>query len=170
MTESIKIENPQQPLVPLERSETISWIGYVQRPINQRKQVRNTYLDNINIGILSSVWFIPTFTLENWNIIKSWTLNRVLDWDKIYVPETWTYIINASTTIVVGSPATTSELRLSYDGIIKLVIWVLSTSPYGMWSATTVLNIKKWDYLLIKAGTNSSWWQIRLDISVTKIS
>ncbi len=175
MTESIKIENPQQPLVPLERSETISWIGYVQRPINQKTQVRNVYLDSVEYKNSEDipanfVWEPATLTFTN----LSSKLHRTTTTSpaKIIIPQDWTYLIFVSYRVSTVEPVwATWEIWL----YAEWVMWEWDI-VYNGWKMTSlklnfVKNYKKWDevwFYIENWLTSVLLWSLK--ITITKLS
>lgn len=175
MTESIKIENPQQQFVPIERAETISWIGYTQRPINQRKQVRNVYLDSIFAQDTDRVINSATLTtIPSYNYYsKVWNYNRdKVDW-QVFIPLDWTYNISFFVSF---------EWNKTWIRIVTLNInwtpvdldnyvcdWVNNISNYL--HVSQPYNLKKWDIITIDVYQSSwIWLKTTTNIKVIKIS
>jgi hypothetical protein len=173
MTKSIKIENPQQPLVPLEMSETISWIGYVQRPINQRTQVRNVYLDSVrytNYENVPAVYLWQPTTLTFTDLSSKLHRTTTTSPAKIIIPQDWTYLIFVSYYVSTVEPAwATWEIWLYADW----EMWDVATNGWKMTSLKLnfVKNYKKWDevWFYIENWLTSvlEWY---LQITITKLS
>lgn len=160
MIESIKIENPQQQFVPLERSETISWIGYVQRPINQKTQVRNVYLDSLiaNKDFSLSSW--PLTIISGLTFEKTGTYPRDNnDW-QITIPKDWTYYLSIRATY---SAATIEQwIRLVWIKnkndeylLAQYVVLPVASVPVIIQISDT-FNLNKWEILKIDMSQSST--------------
>lgn len=173
MTESIKIENPQQQFVPIERAETISWIGYTQRPINQKTQVRNKFL---NVVEYTSHWDVPSNSFSQPVSLTFNNLSSTLAWGttsspaKVIIPESWTYLINMSYFVSTVSPVwATWEIWLYIE-------WIQWDVVLNGWRRTSlklnvIKNYNKWDKLSVyieNSLTSTLEWY--LSLYITKLS
>ena len=165
----IELEEVKTPS--MQRPDYEYW--YKDRPLNTKRSNYNTYLDSIEIRSISSTWFSPTFTLEDWTIIKQWNLNRKLDWWKVYFPTSWTYLVNIAMYESIWNDATELAVFAS-TSTGWIILWAISVTnwlnPFLFWSWIARLNMVQWDYINITWSTDDSWGIINMILSITKIS
>lgn len=178
MTKSIKIENPQQQLVPLERSETISWIGYVQRPINQKTQVRNVYLDGV-IATTTQQIPIPLWNWERtdvtWYTYTKTGNHDFTRWstDSIIVPANWTYMITMRASINdLFWDLWLTNYQITKNWNFFLMDWRFTMIYYESMNITSIENLNKWDVLKIMINIDNETNIRTLDVkfTLTKLS
>ena len=87
----IVIQNPQEPMpTPIPVIDNIQDIGYTRRPINQKTQVRNKFL---NVVEYTSHWDVPSNSLSQPVSLTFNNLSSTLAWGttsspaKVIIPE-----------------------------------------------------------------------------------
>lgn len=178
-TPKIELQPVQQEIVQIAQPDKIADIGYVKRPINQRTQVRNVYLDGATYdwqkSILSASWnsldgFISRTSIGNY------------DFDYTYwfvIPTDWTYMVTV-TSFVGWFVVPTSWLvtinithRLKNNTLVNLVpISVPREACDWGWNAWTyIYAFKQWDTIGFGAQNDTDQTlTIRITATITKLS
>ncbi len=163
--DEVVLQKVQQQNVDLP-SASIPWFN--TRPLNQRTQVNNVYLDFWFIYWYTNITWTAvgagTYTAENTDIIplsiiwdSSWKYPRKItaDWWLI-IPATWTYAINVSTTFnmpVNTNSKTTADIVAQFGNVALLSF--ISQADYDWWTKSFVYyESKRFDLTV----DNSNYW------------
>jgi len=170
----IVIQNPQEPMpTPIPVIDNIQDIGYTRRPINQKTQVRNKFL---NVVEYTSHWDVPSNSLSQPVSLTFNNLSSTLAWGttsspaKVIIPESWTYLINVSYFVSTVSPVwATWEIWLYIE-------WIQWDVVLNGWRRTSlkmnvIKNYNKWDKLSVYIeNTLTSTLEWYLSLYITKLS
>lgn len=175
----IKVISPQEPIQQIQPHfpDTPSKnIGRTDRPINQRTQVVNTYLDWV---IANSNQIIPTPTWAwEWTIVEWYTFTKTGSYvfentDSIKIPVSWTYILNVR--VIIDDLFW--DLWLTKCEVLKndnylMSEWKSTTTYYESITISSVINLKKWDNIKVQinADDETNDRTLNVSVSITKIS
>jgi len=176
-TKKVEIQQPQVPVQQVEQKFDRYSMGYTDRPINQRKQVNNIYLDSCIYDAQKSIdasdvsYLTDSASYDNTgNYNFEWTSAN--KWFKI--PMDWTYTITYFTFAWWTSNPTTWYVRTN---IYTATYWDIENSiPREMcdgggnnWAFTA--KFTKWQDIWFWAHNNTDeTLTIRIVATVTKIS
>lgn len=140
-----------------------------ERPINQRTQVVNTYLDWIRA--IKTTQAIPDVTLTD---VTWYTFTKTGNYlfenvDSIIIPINWTYIINA---VFDWNDALTQGIHyVTINGTPELIqVWD-NMSAFQNIFITSVENLSKWDIIAVEVFQESwSSKNVTVTLTLTKIS
>lgn len=170
-----KLQKVQYPIENIKQEETIAWIWYTQRPINQKTQVRNTYLDSCTISATQQLP-VPSWAWE-WVVVSWYTYNTVWKYsfvwqntNEIKIPTTWTYSINVR--IIINDSFW--DLWLSKYEILKnwnelFADWKLTLSYFESMNIIWTENFKSNDILKIQINADDETQIRTLNIKTTII-
>ena len=171
------LQNPQEAMpTPMPVVESIQDIGYTKRPIDQRTQVRNVYLDGI-VATAEVLTEIPDWPGERQKITwysytTKWKYNFFPTADDITIPDNWTYIITLTfkwDTWFGSIEETQYEVLLN-----NTQIWWDFKVLVDQWetvNTTIVRNFNKWDILTVNVLHIDIYQRTSyVDISTTKLS
>lgn len=168
-TEKQQVINPQEAIKVEQPVFDRNSMWYTDRPINQRTQVRNTYLDWVvatqssqtidDVTLTDIIWY--TFT-KTWNYAFENT-------DSIKIPVNWTYIINA---VFDWNDALTQWLHYVTINWTQTLIQVWDNmSAFQNIFITWVKNLSKWDIIATEVFQESwSSKDVTVELTVTKLS
>lgn len=167
----IQLQPIQQPTIELPITPQI---GRTERPLNQRTQVTNVYLDSTQFNGSATIasmtlsdWANLTQTKISWNYVWKMATSPA----KLYIPTGWTYMI---------------QWRVFISSALS--VWLLSTFFQKNWTASLELfawlsnhwttipiiftaNFVKWDYINIYTDNSSgNSVDISYQLVITKIS
>lgn len=167
--DEVTIQPVQQVQEQQAKIATVDRAGRVDRPINQRTQVVNTYLDWVRA--IKTTQSIPDVTLTDvvwYTFTKTWSY-LFENTDSIKIPVSWTYIINAvfdwndwiTQWIHYVTINWTQELIQVWDNM----------SAFQNIFITSVENLAKWDVIAVEVFQESwSSKNVTVTLTVTKIS
>lgn len=168
-TKKIDIQQPQVPVQQVEQKFDRYSMWYTDRPINQRKQVRNTYLDWVRA--IKTTQSIPDVTLTDvvwYTFTKTWSY-LFENTDSIKIPVSWTYIINA---VFDWDDWLTQWIHYVTINWTQSLIQVWDNmSAFQNIFITSVENLAKWDVIAVEVFQESwSSKNVTVKLTVTKLS
>jgi hypothetical protein len=161
---------PEPMQVPQVQTPTVQEFWRTTRPLNQRTQVMNTYLD--------SVQWINTLVIWDWveTIIPHYVYYKtgILWWDRVdwefQIVSSWTYIIQVDfSTETVGWELTLTIYNWTTD--IYTRTKVIDSIFEKEQDISRVFKRNKWDVITCSL-TQTSWWDswVWIVVSIIKIS
>lgn len=169
----IELQPVQQAVYQQTKPFTRDSMWYTNRPIDQRTQVRNVYLDSVKLNSSFFVEAMSLFDLSDASLsVLSWNLYRKKETNpmKVYFPTWWTYHINwrvfISQHLWVWLLNTFVQINSSLWEVFSSMAYKGTTIPINR-----IVNVKKWDYINIYFDAESDEdieWSIQ--ISIIKLS
>lgn len=153
--------------------------GLTQRPIDQKKQVRNKLLPTVNITADESVASASvedlTTSLAVSNVVGRY--NWKVDSWAIYAPEYWVYQCSGYITVdwSVASEPTTVYRLLGYieknDSTNEVIGQAIVTAGFSIITMSWIFILDKWDYIKLRWDNWYTWaMDFQPNINITKIA
>lgn len=173
-TEKQKLVNPQVAIKVEQPVFDRNSMGYTDRPINQRTQVNNVYLDSADFGwdlnmTTMTQSYIASFTL--WTTVWKYPWKTENTPWTIYIPTWGTYSILWD--MFISTAPWIWRIRLAIEINWWADIKVISTNVEHKTNTPIILNYNfiKWDFIRIYVDNDSSdSVELNISLNITKIS
>lgn len=160
----VEIQKAQEWAELIRPWDEIRNVGYTSRRIDQKMQVRNTYLDWDNAGSIDQLaepqwsWELQAINHFTHKVVWKNAFDEL--WESwIYIPSDWTYIVkcmiwlwpideNDVVMLVVQKNAVIWE---SWEVILQKYIIADHWSPHETFEDWAIVNLNKWDVLYVWA-------------------
>lgn len=183
------MQNVQEWIELIKPWNDIQNIGYTSRRIDQKMQVRNTYLDSDKAESTDMIqepqwsWELQAITHFTHKVL--WKNDfGARNWDWLYIPSDWTYMIKCSftympvdqydeVTVAIIKNKTVDDFNYQTDVILEISFVAPMGYPAYTMSEQEVVNLSKWDILNIGAyvGTNNPYpFQSWTVVDIIKLS